>query len=120
MDAEFRQRDQKLKEADQQMRSADQQLKQAKMKMEGLKQQFDAMKDMREMGIETDIKEADIMLKYSQAFKNLAEIDASEIAAEAQAIENQFINHAEGGDTNGSREAATPASNTRTSPAMGS
>ena len=104
MDAEFRNREQSLKEAELQLKAA--------------KQQYEAMKDMQAAGIEIDVQEADITLKYSQAFKNLSEVTANNVAARVTAIENQFINQSEGGLPNGSREAAIPASNAGTNPAL--
>lgn len=112
MDAEFKQRDQQLRERGQN-------LQEAKMQLEGMKQQLEAHKEMQAMGIEMDESEADIVLKYSQAFKNLAEINATGVAAQAQAIENQFINNSEGGVPNG-ESATAPSSNPRANPALGS
>jgi chaperonin GroES len=112
MNAEFKNREQQLRERDQELKEADQKLK-------GLKQQLEAFKDMESLGIETDVKEADIVLKYSQAFKNLSEINAGSAAAQARAIEQSFINNPEGGESNGARDAAIPASDTRAGPALG-
>ena len=84
MNAEFRQREQVLREKDQGLKEADQKLK-------GLKQQMEAFKDMQSLGIETDIKEADIVLKYSQAFKNLSDIGDKNPAGTVSAIEDRYI-----------------------------
>jgi len=84
MNAEFRQREQVLREKDQGLKEADQKLK-------GLKQQLEAFKDMQSLGIETDIKEADIVLKYSQAFKNLSDIGDKNPAGTVSAIEDRYI-----------------------------
>ena len=109
METEFKQRDQRLKEKDQALRQREQDLKIAK-------QQYDAMKEMQAAGLEVDVTEADITLKYSQAFKNLMDVDVQRAAIEAEALENQFINQSEGGLTDGARAT----SNTRTNPALGS
>ena len=68
--------------------------------MKAAKEQFDAMKEMQTAGIEIDVQEADIVLKYTQAFKNLSEVNAN-YAAQVQAIEDNFINQSEGGLTDG-------------------
>lgn len=86
MDAEFKQRDQQLKERDQQLREADQRMKQMKSQME-------AAKEARQMGIDIDVSEADIALKYAQAFKVLSEIGISAPLETVKKIETDFINN---------------------------
>lgn len=103
-EAELKMNDQRLKEADQRLRQLDMQMKQQKAAL-------DAAREMAELGIETDLKEADLAKKYAETLKLLVEAGYQDPMTTTMAIEDRFINNAEGGVPNGARVTTLPAGN---------
>ena len=110
--------------AEMEIKKQDQDLRRGELEVKQKKAAMEAAREATKLGLMSDKQEAEITNLYTQSLERVVNMG---LAADQQAIdvikniEDSFINNAEGGTTDGSRESrSTPASIPRPAPIVAS